>query len=233
MLGSDDGKDEAQAAKHEARFRRLRDKMVEKQIRQRGVKDEKVIAAINKVLRHKLVPPEYRHKAYDDKPLPIGHGQTISQPYVVALMTELLSLDSDARVLEVGTGSGYQAAVLAEIVKDVYSIEIYPQLHARAARDLQQLGYENIHLRRGDGALGWSEHGPYDAIIVTCATSHIPPKLIQQLKPEGRMCIPVGPPFGTQRLLLVEKKADGKTSTRTITQVRFVPLLKPDEIDKK
>ncbi|MEE8141797.1 MAG: protein-L-isoaspartate O-methyltransferase, partial [Planctomycetota bacterium] len=147
-----------------------------------------------------------------------------------ALMTELLELSAKHRVLEVGTGSGYQAAVLAEIVRDVFSVEIYEQLHVRAQKNLGELGYQNVHLRHGDGARGWKEHGPYDAIIVTCASTHIPPALVEQLRPGGRMCIPVGAPFGLQRLLLVDKQEGGKVTTRTITQVRFVPLLSRKQV---
>ena len=214
----------------EERFAALRGKMVKQQLRARGIKKKPVLEAMGRVLRHRLTPERYRSEAYDDTPLPIGFGQTISQPYIVALMTQFLQLEPDHRVLEVGTGSGYQAAVLAEIVKEVYSIEIYRELHERTKKNLQDLGYANIALRHGDGALGWKEHGPFDGIIVTCAASHIPPRLIEQLKPGGRMCIPVGSRFGSQRLILVKKDNEEKVTTRTLTGVQFVPLLTPKEL---
>ncbi|MCI0650927.1 MAG: protein-L-isoaspartate(D-aspartate) O-methyltransferase [Planctomycetes bacterium] len=210
-----------------ARFAKLRERMVEDQIRARGIKDEATLAAMRKIERHKLVPDNYIADAYEDRPLPIGHGQTISQPYIVALMTSLLGLGPGHRVLEVGTGSGYQAAVLAEIVAKVYTIEIYRALHERARDRLTEMGLANVAFRHADGALGWQEEAPFDAIIVTCAASHIPPALLKQLKPGGKMCIPVGPPFGDQRLVLVEKDADGAVTTRTILGVVFVALIKP------
>ncbi|MFQ5653241.1 MAG: protein-L-isoaspartate(D-aspartate) O-methyltransferase [Planctomycetota bacterium] len=216
-------------------YQAARKRMVKRQIRARGVKDPAVLRAMERVERHRLVPKTRRHSAYADGPLPIGHGQTISQPYIVALMTERLRLSPGDRVLEVGTGSGYQAAVLAEIVSEVFSIEIYRELHERAKENLKALGYETIRLRHGDGARGWKEEAPFDAIIVTCAASHIPPALVEQLKPGGRICIPVGAPFGVQRLLLVEKGdgSDAKVRTRTITEVRFVPLLAPRDLKKR
>ncbi len=213
----------------DATFERQRRRMVEDQLRARGIKDERVLAAMQAVPRHELVRKADRADAYDDHPLPIGHGQTISQPYIVGLMTELLQVAPGDRVLEVGTGSGYQAAILAAMSAEVYSIEIYRELHERARERLTALGYEKVRLRHGDGALGWPEHAPFDAAIVTCAASHVPPALIEQLKPEGRMCIPVGPPFGYQRLLLLEKNKDGKVQTRTITGVQFVPLIAPKD----
>ncbi len=189
-----------------------------------AVKDEAVLDALRAVPRHVFVPESQRREAYRDKPLPIGYGQTISQPYIVASMTELLEVDSDDVVLEIGTGSGYQTAVLAEIVQQVYTIEIVPEL-ADSARDrLKRLGYENVEVRTGDGYNGWAEHGPYDAIIVTAAASHIPPPLIEQLKPGGKMVIPVGPVFQVQQLMRVEKDAEGKVRQRSVMPVRFVPL---------
>jgi len=183
-----------------------------------------VTAAMNSVERHRLVPADQRRFAYENRPLPIGHGQTISQPYIVALMTELIHPDADDVVLEVGTGSGYQAAILAELVGRVYSIEIIEALATRARGDLDALGYDNITTKLGDGYYGWEEHAPFDAIVVTAAASHVPPPLIQQLKPGGRMVIPVGSRFMTQTLLLLEKTDEGEVITRQFGAVRFVPL---------
>ena len=183
-----------------------------------------VTAAMNSVERHRLVPAVQRRFAYENRPLPIGHGQTISQPYIVALMTELIHPDADDVVLEVGTGSGYQAAILAELVGRVYSIEIIEALATRARGDLDALGYDNITTKLGDGYYGWEEHAPFDAIVVTAAASHVPPPLIQQLKPGGRMVIPVGSRFMTQTLLLLEKTDEGEVITRQFGAVRFVPL---------
>ena len=183
-----------------------------------------VMTAMNTVERHRLVPAARRHFAYENRPLPIGHGQTISQPYIVALMTQLIDPDADDVVLEVGTGSGYQAAVLAELVGRVYSIEIIDALATRAKRDIDTLGYDNITTKLGDGYYGWQEHAPFDAIVVTAAASHVPPPLIEQLKPGGRMVIPVGSRFMTQTLLLLEKTEDGEVITRQYGAVRFVPL---------
>jgi protein-L-isoaspartate(D-aspartate) O-methyltransferase len=172
------------------------------------------------------VPADLRLEAYADSALPIGHGQTISQPYVVALMTETLRLSPGDRVLEVGTGSGYQTAVLAEIVAEVYSVEIIPELHERARRDLRELGYENVHLELGDGSWGLPEHAPYDAIIVTCSTPEVPPALLDQLVEGGRMCIPLGRPDRVQNLTSLEKGKDSAISREEITCVRFVPMVK-------
>ena len=186
--------------------------------------DAKVMRVLGSVPRHQFVPRSLQSAAYDNRPLPIGHGQTISQPYIVALMTDLLDVDANDVVLEVGTGSGYQAAVLSKLVKSVYTIEIVQPLAKQAAKRLHGLGYRNVSIRHGDGYEGWKEAAPFDAIIVTAAASHIPPPLIRQLKPGGRMVIPVGGPFATQTLMLVEKSADGKVSSRQILPVRFVPL---------
>jgi len=186
--------------------------------------DETVLQAMNRVERHRFVPSGAVRDAYANHPLPIGHGQTISQPYIVALMTDLLDLDPNDTVLEIGTGSGYQAAVLAELVEQVYSIEIIEPLARQAKERLADLGYANITTRLGDGYFGWEEHAPFDAIIVTAAASHVPPPLIEQLEPGGRMVIPVGSRFLTQYLLLIEKDADGDVHSRQITAVRFVPL---------
>lgn len=186
--------------------------------------DTRVLDALRAVPRHKFVPLPLRSQAYANRPLPIGHGQTISQPSLVAVMTELLAVDGDATVLEIGTGSGYQAAVLAVLVQHVYSIEIIPELAAEAQERLQRLGYMNVTLRMSDGYYGWDEQAPFDAIIVTAAASHIPPPLLRQLKPGGRMVIPVGSAFLTQQLLLVHKDADGQITTRQVLPVAFVPL---------
>ena len=183
-----------------------------------------VLEAMGRVPRHLLVPESERPHAYEDRPLPIGYGQTISQPSLVALMTDLLNLDSGEAVLEVGTGSGYQAAILAELGVRTFTIEIVPQLAAAVAERFRALGYDRVTARQGDGYFGWPEHAPFDAIIVTAAASHVPPPLIEQLKDGGRMIIPVGNPFLWQELVLVEKNADGTVTTRHVTTVRFVPL---------
>jgi protein-L-isoaspartate(D-aspartate) O-methyltransferase len=190
----------------------------------REMLDPRVTRAMTTVPRHELVPERNRHAAYENRPLPIGHGQTISQPYIVAIMTDLLETRPGDRVLEVGTGSGYQAAVLAEIVDHVYTIEIIEPLGERARGDLARLGHDNVTVRIGDGYYGWEEHAPFDAIVVTAAASHVPPPLVSQLKPGGRMIIPVGSRFMVQQLVLVEKDADGEVVTRQILPVRFVPL---------
>jgi protein-L-isoaspartate(D-aspartate) O-methyltransferase len=190
---------------------------------QRGF-DDRVLQSLRDVERHQFVPERLWPEAYANHPLPIGHGQTISQPYIVALMTDLVDPDETDTVLEVGTGSGYQAAVLARLVKRVYSIEIIEPLARQAKNRLQGLGYDNVTTRLGDGYFGWQEHGPFDAIVVTAAASHVPPPLIEQLKPGGRMVIPVGGRFAVQYLLLLEKSAAGEILTRQITAVRFVPL---------
>jgi len=183
-----------------------------------------VLDVLNTVERHKFVPPGEVRYAYENRPLAIGHGQTISQPYIVALMTDLIAPEPDDVVLEVGTGSGYQAAVLSALVDQVYSIEIIEALAQEAAARLERLGYDNISTKLGDGYHGWQEHAPFDAIVVTAAASHVPPPLIEQLKPGGRMVIPVGGRFVTQLLLLLEKNEDGEIITRQIGAVRFVPL---------
>lgn len=201
-----------------------RRKMVLYQIKHRGIKDPAVLTAMESVFRHEFVLSADKKKAYEDRPLPIGYGQTISQPYIVALMTRLLNVDKESRVLEIGTGSGYQAAVLARITKEVYTIEIVKPLHERSNKVLKRLGYQNIQTLNADGYFGWSAHAPFDAIIVTCASDFIPPPLIKQLKPGGVMCIPVGPPFKVQHLILVRKGKTGDITTRVITSVRFVPL---------
>jgi len=186
--------------------------------------DERVMAAMRKVPRHAFVNEDMQPLAYNNGPLPIGHGQTISQPYIVALMTDLARLTPASRVLEVGTGSGYQAAVLAELVAEVYTIEIIPALARKAAERLAGLGYDNVHAREGDGYHGWPEHAPYDAVLVTAAAPEVPQPLIEQLKPGGRLVIPVGRVDFGQDLLLLEKDADGHLRTTDVLPVVFVPL---------
>jgi len=195
--------------------------MVETQIARRNITDENVLEAMRKVPRHLFVPEEYRYESYRDGPLPIGRGQTISQPYIVAIMTELLKIDSASKVLEIGTGSGYQAAVLAEISDSVYTIEIIPELGRRAEKILDSLGYKSVHVRIGDGYLGWPEAAPFDAVIVTAAAPKIPQPLVDQLKEGGRMVIPVGE-FG-QDLYLIIKQKDGLVK-QSVIPVRFVPM---------
>jgi protein-L-isoaspartate(D-aspartate) O-methyltransferase len=191
----------------------------------RAALDPRVMAAIGRVPRHRFVPAALRHRAYDNRPLPIGHEQTISQPFIVALMTDLLRVRPDHVVLEVGTGSGYQAAVLAHLVRRVHTIEIVPALAQSAGARLQRLGYDNVATRSGDGYYGWEEAAPFDGIMVTAAASQIPPPLIQQLKPGGRMVIPLGAPFALQHLVLVERNAEGRVTTRQLLPVAFVPLI--------
>ncbi len=186
--------------------------------------DKRVLHALATVERHEFVPSSQKPYAYENRPLPIGHGQTISQPYIVALMTELARPEPDDIVLEIGTGSGYQAAILAGLVKHVYSIEIIEPLAMEARDRLERLAYDNVTTMLGDGYDGWQEHAPFDAIIVTAAASHVPPPLIRQLRPGGRMIVPVGERFMTQQLLLLEKSESGEIVTRQIAAVRFVPL---------
>ena len=184
----------------------------------------RVLAVMNKVPRHEFVPESQQLYAYENRPLPIGHGQTISQPFIVAAMTELMKLKPGDTVLEIGTGSGYQAAVLAELAQSVYTIEVVEPLAQQATERLRRLGYPGVRTRAGDGYFGWPEAGPFDAIMVTAAAGHVPPPLLRQLKPGGRMVIPVGAPFTTQQLLLIEKNSDGTVKTRQMMPVRFVPL---------
>lgn len=216
-------KDKGQNMNNFDEFYQKRLQMVEYQLKARDIVDKKVLDAMMKVERHKFVPKEYQSFAYIDEPLPIGYNQTISQPYIVALMTQLLELKGTEKVLEIGTGSGYQAAILAEIVKEVYTIEIIPQLANRAEKLLKELGYTNIFIKVGDGYLGWPEHAPFDGIIVTCAPDHIPQPLIDQLKDGGKMVIPVGDIY--QELVVVEKQKD-KIIKRNVIPVRFVPMLR-------
>ena len=212
-----------------ADFAARRQQMVERQLKSRGIKDDRVLAAMAKVPREEFVPADERGDAYQDGPLPIGYDQTISQPYIVAFMTEQLRLRPSDRLLEIGSGSGYQAAVLAELVTDVYTIEIVEPLAKTAEATLQRLGYKNVHLRVGDGYQGWPEEAPFDAIIVTCAPDKVPSPLVDQLKDDGRMVIPVGERFA-QHLYLLEKK-NGQLKESATLPVRFVPMVR--ETQKK
>ena len=202
------------------------DPMVREQIESRGITNARVLAAMSKVPRHEFVPEHLADAAYEDHPLPIGYSQTISQPYIVALMTELLQLQPGAKVLEVGTGSGYQAAILAEVGAQVYSLEILEPLAKTSAELLQRLGYTSVQVKQGDGYHGWPEHAPYDAIIVTAAADHVPLPLVEQLKPGGRLAIPVGDGHAQQSLLLLEKDADGSVTAHNVAPVLFVPLIR-------
>ncbi len=200
--------------------------MVERQLIPYGIVDSATLRAMRTVPRHEFVPRLSRDRAYGDHPLPIGHGQTISQPYIVAYMTEVVRPRAGMRVLEIGTGSGYQAAVLAEIGARVHTIEIFEELATSAKDRLERLGYRNVDARHGDGFYGWPEAAPFDAIVVTAVAGHIPPPLITQLAPGARLIIPVGSVYGTQNLILVEKSREGVIRTRTLLPVRFVPLLR-------
>ena len=204
-------------------YKSQREQMVKYQIEARGVRDKATLQAMRSVKRHLFVPENSKDDAHDDGPMPIGYGQTISQPYIVAFMTEIINPKPGYKILEIGTGSGYQAAVLAEIVKNVYTIEIITQLSNSSKERLRKLGYKNVEVKNADGYYGWKEHAPFDAIVVTAAAEYIPPPLIGQLKEGGKMVIPVGSPFYTQTLMLVEKK-DGDIITKNMLPVRFVPL---------
>jgi protein-L-isoaspartate(D-aspartate) O-methyltransferase len=206
-----------------------RDRLVDRYIARGGpfsdaVSDERVVAAMRAVPRHEFVPANHQNSAYDDTPLPIGHGQTISQPYIVALMTELLEVKQGDKVLEIGTGSGYQAAVLSELTPYVYSIEIVKPLYEEVVERFKRLGYKTIQTRLGDGYDGWEQQAPFDGIVVTCAAGHVPPPLWEQLKPGGRMVIPIGGVYDTQRLVVLTKREDGGRKSRNVLPVRFVPM---------
>jgi protein-L-isoaspartate(D-aspartate) O-methyltransferase len=213
----------AVGADRDAAFEKARERMVRTQLQRRGISDPVTLEAMASVPRHLFVSPDLAEEAYTDGPLPIGFGQTISQPYIVAFMTETVRPGPKKKILEVGTGSGYQAAVLAETGAEVYTIEIIPELAESAAARLQRLGYAGVHVKEGDGYFGWEEHAPYDAVVVTAAAPFIPPPLLDQLKTGGRMLIPVGSPFLLQTLMLVEK-GEEETISRSLMPVRFVPF---------
>ena len=204
------------------------DSMVREQIASRGITNPRVLAAMAKVPRHEFVPEPLAGEAYEDHPLPIGYTQTISQPYIVALMTELLQIQSGAKVLDVGTGSGYQAAILAEVGAQVYSIEIVEPLARSSAELLRRLGYASVQVKQGDGYWGWPEHAPYDAIVCAATADYIPPPLVAQLKPGGRLVIPLGDVRAQQSLVLVEKGPEENITVRNIAPVMFVPLTRED-----
>jgi protein-L-isoaspartate(D-aspartate) O-methyltransferase len=207
----------------EPAYTRMKEKMVREQLMSRDITDKRVLDAMSKVPRHLFVSPSYRRQAYGDYPLPIDEGQTISQPYIVALMTQYLKVGEDNKVLEIGTGSGYQAAVLAHLTNQVYSVEIREKLAEKASTTLAKLGYDQVKVKWGDGYYGWEEHAPYDAIIITCAANHIPPPLLKQLKQGGRLIIPLGSTLYFQTLTLITK-TDGKPQVEHISGVRFVPM---------
>lgn len=208
----------------------LRREMVEKQFITRDIRNVRVLASMRKVPRHEFVPEAWRPFAYDDRPLPIGEGQTISQPYIVAFMTAAIDPQPRQRVLEVGTGSGYQAAILAELAEEVYTIELLPALAKRAWATLDRLGYRKVQTRTGDGYKGWPEAAPFDAIVVTCGADHVPEPLFEQLKPGGIMVIPVGETLDRQALRLVKKGSKGEQQTRVLLPVRFVPLRRTPQV---
>lgn len=213
-------------------FKSLRMQMVKEQLIARNISDKRVLRAMSSVPREEFVPLDYRLYAYIDGPLPIGEGQTISQPYIVALMTQLLRLTGKEKVLEIGTGSGYHAAILSMCAKEVYTIEIIESLAITAAERLRRLKYNNIKVKCGDGYKGWEEYAPYDAIILTCAPEEIPKPLIEQLKDGGRMVLPLGPAYKEQTLMVVEKRGK-KIYKKEIIPVRFVPMVREEEIKKK
>ena len=216
-------------AQNDKDYEELREAMVKTQIESRGIKDEDVLSVMRDVPRHLFIDESLWPKAYSDGPLPIGHGQTISQPYIVAFMTELLRPDTHHMILEIGTGSGYQAAVLAKLVHHVYTIEIVPELGRNAKAALKRLGYDNISVRVGDGYKGWPEEEPFDRIIVTAAPEKVPEALVDQLKPGGRMVLPVGPRWWGQDLLVIEKNERGKVVRKNTIPVRFVPMIRQKE----
>jgi protein-L-isoaspartate(D-aspartate) O-methyltransferase len=214
-------------AQQDDKYSKLREEMVTQQIEKRGIVNQSTINSMKKVPRHKFVPPNIIERAYDDGPLPIGYGQTISQPYIVAYMTAAINPKAGQKVLEIGTGSGYQAAVLAEIVASVFTIEIITELYSSSKKRLDGFGYKNVFCKNADGYYGWKEFAPFDAIVVTAANEYIPPPLIKQLKDGGKMIIPVGSAFLNQTLILVEKSVkDGKEeiTTTSLLPVRFVPF---------
>jgi protein-L-isoaspartate(D-aspartate) O-methyltransferase len=210
-----------------------RESMVQGQLAVRGIENPRVLAAMRKVPRHEFVPERLREQAYQDRPLPIGEGQTISQPYIVGYMTELIEPRPGQRVLEIGTGSGYQAAVLAELVGEVYTIELLRPLADSARQRLERLGYRNVHVKAGDGYKGWPEKAPFDAVVVTCGAREVPEPLFAQLKEGGRMVIPVGDDLEQQTLKVIKKLPGGKREVQELLPVRFVPLRRAQELPKK
>lgn len=210
-------------AAQEDKYKNDRDSMVSRQIENRGIDNKLTLDAMRTVPRHNFVPPNFTDRAYDDGPLPIGYGQTVSQPYIVAYMTAVIDPKPEFKVLEIGTGSGYQAAILSEIVSETFTIEIITELYNSASKRLKELGYEKVKCKNADGYYGWEEFAPFDAIVVTAAAEYIPPPLIEQLKDGGKMIIPVGSPFLNQSLILVEKNSDEITTTNLLP-VRFVPF---------
>ncbi|MCF6159409.1 MAG: protein-L-isoaspartate(D-aspartate) O-methyltransferase [wastewater metagenome] len=214
------------SVKDEEFFAHQRKRMVKEQLVSRGIKDKRVLEAMETVPRHLFIPEERRSLSYSDQPVPIGFGQTISQPYIVAYMTELLTLDKDNTVLEIGTGSGYQAAILSELVKEIYTIEVVEKLGRETMEKLESMGYTNVNVKIGDGYKGWPEHAPFDRIIVTAAAKYIPQPLIDQLKPGGRMIIPVGGVYEIQDLMLITKDASSNITKKSLAPVSFVPLIR-------
>jgi protein-L-isoaspartate(D-aspartate) O-methyltransferase len=210
-----------------------RQRMVERQLAARGVKDKRVLAAMGKVPRQEFVPLVSRAQAYADRPLPIGQGQTISQPYIVAVMTEAIDPRPGQRVLEVGTGSGYQAAILAELVDEVFTVELLPELAAAADKRLARLGYRNVHVKAGDGYEGWPDKGPFDVVVVTCGAKEVPRPLFEQLKQGGKMVIPVGEVGKVQTLRVITKGPGGKREVQDLLPVRFVPLRRAGKVERK
>ncbi len=213
----------ATASDEETGYKKAREKMVSRDIQKRGVSDKRVLTAMAATPRHLFIPEKLRGEAYADHPLPIGEGQTISQPYIVALMTEILGVSKESRVLEVGTGSGYQAAVLAKVGKEVYSIEIKEKLHKRSTQTLRALAFDNVKTRHGDGYFGWEDAAPFDGVMITAAVDHIPPPLLKQLKDGGKLVLPLGNPFSFQNLVRVTKMGDNY-KVEQITGVLFVPM---------
>ena len=204
-----------------------RERMVREQIESRGIHSHAVLKAVRATPRHLFMPVDARSAAYEDHPVPIGYGQTISQPYIVAFMTDILRVEKDHKVLEIGTGSGYQAAILSALAKEVYTIEIVPELARSASQTLQQMGYKNVFVRGGDGYRGWPENAPFDRIILTAAPPSIPEQLVMQLKAGGKLVAPVGAVASVQEIVVLDKGSDGKVTTRSILPVRFVPMVRP------